>query len=160
MYRYREFFLFLVVSKPVSGKFGTGKSLGTGIGKIWYQKKSPNRYQTNLVPKKYRYRYRKYVAPEKVLISVSFNIFLPSHTALLGTSGDLGEATCSRASEEKEYRRRSRGTFVMTCLHVELSTSDDKAQITTLILTQYYWDKRPCLKPKEHIFGQWPWGAQ
>ena len=27
------------VSEPVSGKFGTGKSLGTGIGKIWYRKK-------------------------------------------------------------------------------------------------------------------------
>ena len=54
--RYREFFIFLVVSEktgtgkkypePVSEKFGTGKSLGTGIGKIWYRKK-------------YRYRYRK-----------------------------------------------------------------------------------------------------
>ena len=28
------------VSEPVSEKFGTGKSLGTGIGKIWYWKKS------------------------------------------------------------------------------------------------------------------------
>ena len=26
---------------PVSEKFGTGKSLGTGIGKIWYRKKVP-----------------------------------------------------------------------------------------------------------------------
>ena len=48
------------------------KSLGTGIGKIWYRKKSRNRYRINLVPekstgigieniwyqKKYRYRYR------------------------------------------------------------------------------------------------------
>ena len=34
-YRYREFFIFLVVSE----KIGTGKSLGTGIGKIWYRKK-------------------------------------------------------------------------------------------------------------------------
>ena len=42
----------LVVSEPVSEKFGTGKSLGTGIGKIWYRKK-------------YRYRYRKYLVPEK-----------------------------------------------------------------------------------------------
>ena len=51
--RYREFFIFLVVSEPVSKKIGTGKksrnryrknlvpekSLGTGIGKIWYRKK-------------------------------------------------------------------------------------------------------------------------
>ena len=40
-YRYREFFIFLVVSEPVSEKIGTGKSLGTGIGKIWYRKKVP-----------------------------------------------------------------------------------------------------------------------
>ena len=42
-YRYREFPVpgivhFLVVSEPVSEKFGTGKSLGTGIGNIWYRK--------------------------------------------------------------------------------------------------------------------------
>ena len=42
------------------------KSLGTGIGKIWYRKKSRNRYRINLVPeKRYRYRYRKYLVPEK-----------------------------------------------------------------------------------------------
>ena len=35
-YRYREFFIFLVVSEPVSEK-----SLGTGIVKIWYRKKVP-----------------------------------------------------------------------------------------------------------------------
>ena len=48
------------------------KSLGTGIGEIWYRKKSRNRYRKKLVPKKvpvsvskifgtgkkYRYRYR------------------------------------------------------------------------------------------------------
>ena len=47
-YRYREFLIFLVVLvkigtekilEPVSEKFGAGKSLGTGIGKVWYQKK-------------------------------------------------------------------------------------------------------------------------
>ena len=38
-YRYRDFFLFLVVSEPVSEQIGTGKSLGTGIGQIWYRKK-------------------------------------------------------------------------------------------------------------------------
>ena len=51
--RYREFFIFLVVSEPASEKIGTGKksrnryrkilvpekSPGTGIGKIWYRKK-------------------------------------------------------------------------------------------------------------------------
>ena len=61
-----NFFIFLVVSEPVSEKIGTGKksrnryrsnlvsekSLGTGLGKIWYRKK-------------YRYRYRKYLVPEK-----------------------------------------------------------------------------------------------
>ena len=33
------FLFFQVVSEPVSEKFGTEKSLGTGIGKIWYRKK-------------------------------------------------------------------------------------------------------------------------
>ena len=42
MYQYRDFSIFLVASALVSEKFGTGKSLGTDIGKIWYQK--------NLVP--------------------------------------------------------------------------------------------------------------
>ena len=51
--RYREFSIFLVVSEPVSEQIGTGKksrnryrsnlvpikSLGTGIGEIWYRKK-------------------------------------------------------------------------------------------------------------------------
>ena len=59
-----NFSFFLVVSEPVSAKFGTGKkyrnryrknlvpekSLGTGIGKIWYRKKSRYRYRKNLVP--------------------------------------------------------------------------------------------------------------
>ena len=43
-----NFSFFLVVSE----KFGTGKSLGTGIGKIWYRKKSQNRYWKNFVPRK------------------------------------------------------------------------------------------------------------
>ena len=43
----------------VSENFATGKSLGTGVGKIWYRKK-------------YRYRYQKYLVLEKV--SISFNI--------------------------------------------------------------------------------------
>ena len=52
---------FLLVSEPVSEKFGTkkspgiglkkklvpAKSLGTGIGKIWYRKKYRNRYRKN-----------------------------------------------------------------------------------------------------------------
>ena len=52
--RYREFFIFLVVSVPVSENIGTGK-------------KSRNRYRKNLVPKKVLYR-------KKVLVSVLFNI--------------------------------------------------------------------------------------
>ena len=28
-----------ILVEPVSEKIGTGKSLGTGIGKIWYRKK-------------------------------------------------------------------------------------------------------------------------
>ena len=61
--RYREFFIFFMVSEPVLGKIGTGKksrnryrkkmvsekSLGTGIGKIWYRKKSRNWYRKYLI---------------------------------------------------------------------------------------------------------------
>ena len=61
--------LFLMVSEPVSENFGTEKSLGTGIGKIWYQKKVsdsllvPEKMPVSLsklfgTGKKYRYRYR------------------------------------------------------------------------------------------------------
>ena len=51
------------------------KSLRTGIGKIWYRKKSRNRYREDLVPTKStgigikNIWYRK-----KVSVSVSFNI--------------------------------------------------------------------------------------
>ena len=41
-----------MVSEPVSKKFGTEKSLGTGLEKIWYRKKSRNRSRKKLVPKK------------------------------------------------------------------------------------------------------------
>ena len=47
-------------------KIGTGKSLGTGIGKIWYRKKVPEPVSEKFgTGKKYRYRYRKYLVPEK-----------------------------------------------------------------------------------------------
>ena len=49
-YRYRDFFIFLVVSEPVSEEIGTGKSLGSGIGKFGSGKKSRNRYRKYLVP--------------------------------------------------------------------------------------------------------------
>ena len=42
------------------------KSLGTGIGKIWYREKVWEPVSENFVTgKKYRYRYRKYLVPEK-----------------------------------------------------------------------------------------------
>ena len=41
-----------MVSEPVSKKFGTEKSLGTGLEKNWYRKKSRNQSRKNLVPKK------------------------------------------------------------------------------------------------------------
>ena len=47
-----NFFIFLVVSVPVSENIGTGK-------------KSWNRYRKNLVPEKSRNRYRKNLVPEK-----------------------------------------------------------------------------------------------
>ena len=46
------FLYFFIVSEPVSKKFGTEKSLGTGLEKNWYRKKSRNRSRKNLVPKK------------------------------------------------------------------------------------------------------------
>ena len=46
------FSLFLMVSEPVSEKFGTEKSLGISIKKIWYRKMSQNRSRKNLVPEK------------------------------------------------------------------------------------------------------------
>ena len=38
-YRYREFFIFLVVSEPVLGKIGTGKKSRNRYRKNWYRKK-------------------------------------------------------------------------------------------------------------------------
>ena len=78
-YREREFF-FLVVSEPVSEQMGTGKksrnryrknlvpekSLGTGIGQIWYRKKVSEPVSEKFgTEKKYRYRYKKYFVQEK-----------------------------------------------------------------------------------------------
>ena len=76
--RYREFFIFLVVSEPVSEKFGTGKkyrknlvpekSIGTGIGKIWYRKKVSEPVSVKFgIGKKSRNRYRENLVPEKSL---------------------------------------------------------------------------------------------
>ena len=50
-----NFSFFLVVSE----KNCTGKSLGTGIGKIWYRKKSRNRYRKNLSPVSVKFSIRK-----------------------------------------------------------------------------------------------------
>ena len=53
----------------VSEKIGTEKSTGTSIGKIWYRKKSQNRYWENLVPQKVPvskiFGTRKNLVPEK-----------------------------------------------------------------------------------------------
>ena len=88
-YRYRESYIFLVVSEPVSDQIGTGKksryryrknlvlgkSPGTGIGKIWYRKKVSGRVSENFdtgtdfccqnlgilkIFNGYRYRYREF----------------------------------------------------------------------------------------------------
>ena len=81
----------MVVSEPVSEKFGTGKksrnryrsnlvsekSLGTGIGKIWYRKKVPVSVSKIFsTGKKYRYRYRP-------------TFWVPSHTG--GDSDNYGD---------------------------------------------------------------------
>ena len=57
IYNGYQFFNFLVVSE----RFGTFKSLGTGIGKIWYQKSLRKIWNR----KKYQYRYQKYLVPDK-----------------------------------------------------------------------------------------------
>merc|ERR1712141_207681 len=57
-YRYREF--------PVPGIFIFFGGIGTGIGKIWYRKKVPVSVSEKFgTGKKYRYRYRKNLVPEK-----------------------------------------------------------------------------------------------
>ena len=72
-YRYREF--------PVPGIFHFFCGIGTGIGKYWYRKKVlepvSEKFGTGKVSepvsekfgtgKKYRYRYRKYLVPEKII---------------------------------------------------------------------------------------------
>merc|ERR1712208_62513 len=62
-----KFSFFLVVSEPVSEKFGTENCPGTGL-------------ETNFVPKKSRYRSRKILVPKKVSESVSFRFWVSSHT--------------------------------------------------------------------------------
>ena len=49
---FETFPIFLVVSDSVSEKFGIEKSIGFGIGKIWYRKKYRIRYRENLVSEK------------------------------------------------------------------------------------------------------------
>ena len=68
VYRYLEIFIFWGGIET-----GIGKSLRTGIGKIWYQKK-------------YRYRYPKYLVPEKsigIVIVQRFGYYHCSITALV-----------------------------------------------------------------------------
>ena len=55
---FETFPIFLMVSDSVSKKFGIEKSIGFGIGNIWYRKK-------------YRIRYRKIFGIEK---SIGFGI--------------------------------------------------------------------------------------
>ena len=59
--------IFLMVSEPVSKKFGTEKSPGTGLEKIWYRKKSRNRSRKKLVPKKVPEPVSKKFSTEKSL---------------------------------------------------------------------------------------------
>ena len=70
-----NFSYFLVVSEPVSEKFGTGKKSRTGIGKIWYREKVlepvSERFGTE---KSTGICIRKTLVLEKVLVPVSFNI--------------------------------------------------------------------------------------
>ena len=75
-YRYRELFIFLVVSKPVSEEIGTEKKSRNRCRKnLVPEKKSGNRYRQNLVPKKVPASVSKiFGTGKKVSVSVSFNI--------------------------------------------------------------------------------------
>ena len=68
--------IFLMVSEPVSKKFGTEKSLGTGLEKIWYRKKSRNRSRKNLVPKKVPEPVSKKFSTEKSLTTGIKKIYM------------------------------------------------------------------------------------
>ena len=65
-----------MVSEPVSKKFGTEKSLGTGLEKIWYRKKSRNRSRKNLVPKKVPEPVLKKFSAEKSLTTDIKKIYM------------------------------------------------------------------------------------
>ena len=78
--RSRDFFIFFIVSEPVSKKFGTEKSLGTGLEKIWYRKKSRNRSRKKLVPKKVSEPVSKKFGTEKKSRNRSRSDFGSRHT--------------------------------------------------------------------------------
>ena len=63
------------------------KSLGTGIGQIWYRKKVSEPVSGKFgTGKKYRYRYRKYLVPEKSIGIGIVQHFGYRHTLLLTTA--------------------------------------------------------------------------
>ena len=63
------------VQVPVLRIFHFYGGIGTGIGQIWYRKKVSEPVSDKFgTEKRYRYRYRKYLVPEKVSVSVSSNI--------------------------------------------------------------------------------------
>ena len=89
-----------MVSEPVSKKFGTEKSLGTGLEKIWYRKKSRNRSRKNLVPKKSHNGYQK-----KVQETVPTFFFLQN----IGVGLGLGtEKSLGTGLEKNWYQKKSR----------------------------------------------------
>ena len=67
--RFRNFSICWMVSDSVSKKFGIEKSIGFGIGKIWYRKKYRIRYRKNLVSEKFRIRFRSDLGYRHTLIN-------------------------------------------------------------------------------------------
>ena len=56
---------------PEPGIFHISGGIGTGIGKFWYRKKVSEPVSEKIwYQKKYRYRYRKYLVPEKKSIGI------------------------------------------------------------------------------------------
>ena len=85
--RYRKKWYRKKVSEPASEKFGTGKSIGTGIGKIWYRKKVPEPVSEKFgTGKRSRNRYRKNLVPELIFVAKFFEF----RRIIMGTGAGTG----------------------------------------------------------------------
>ena len=118
VYRYLEIFIFWGGIET-----GIGKSLRTGIGKIWYQKK-------------YRYRYRKYLVPEKVSVSVLFDILgtvthrYPEVMSWFQKKSLLTNNCCCILSPAYQQLARAGWIFTVSRSHVMISEPTYSTKLT------------------------------